>query len=874
MKIHFDRRAYDTSPYSLTIYPMNKVLGCLLFLFHVFGIGQNTPESNIKPEDYKKWYGLYGTGISDDGHWYYYTKHYQTADSLTIKEVKGDKHYTFPQCGKVDFLGGNLVGISCGQRQKLVNLLSGNIVIYESGTKLRLSKNKNHLIIYNRKQKELKLTDLSGSNSMVFSGVYKYAVDKKIQNIAICANEDGKSVLKIIAMDADVKVLNNNLLNNRKVLDLYWDLEGRKLAYTLSSKERIGDSIDSGLLKVHDLRSNKTYVFNPENFDDFPLGYQIIRNSNMFRFSNDGKRVFFAYREKPTGHKDPIPEIWKSNDPYIHDRMKWLEFPMVGMWTLHTNRFLKVTDAQFPDALLNGDQQYALVYNSILYEPQSSSTPPVDLYVMNLRTGKRALLLEKYPLNAYNIRFSPSGQYSLYFKENQWWLYDFKRLTHHSLSKKLNKVSEMPYLARSPLESPPPGWNYNETELLMFDAMDLWSVPIANKPAYRITNGRDTDTKYRMSKLFSLRDNSNKGRMHVFGRQERILLSLKDTKKDQVGYSIWEKNHEITHISHEHAYLSWPHLSSNGNVLSYVEEKYDRPPRLILCDLDQKRSKVAFQSNPHYKTYREGVFKIIHYRNKNGDELSGLLRFPLNYQKDSLYPTVVRVYERQMQYKNRYTNPSFYNVTGFNPKNLVADGYFVFLPDIQYTIGEPGFSAADCIVSGIKEIMKVQGVNPKKIGLIGHSFGGYETLFAITQTDLFATAIAGAGISDYIRHYMDFDGTTSLNFDDLEYGQLRMGASLFDDYLGYIKNSPLYHADSIHVPFLLWSGKEDYHVNKHQSVLFHLAMKRLGKPNTFLFYPGEDHNLSDPESQKDATIRFHQWFDHYLKDEPKKGWMP
>mgnify|MGYP005826884273 FL=1 len=107
-----------------------------------------------------------------------------------------------------------------------------------------------------------------------------------------------------------------------------------------------------------------------------------------------------------------------------------------------------------------------------------------------------------------------------------------------------------------------------------------------------------------------------------------------------------------------------------------------------------------------------------------------------------------------------------------------------------------------------------------------------------------------------------------------EYSQSRMGNSLFEDYQGYLDNSPLYHAKSIQTPLLLWCGMEDYHVNYYQSLSFHLALKRMGKKNTLLMYPEEDHIISSPENQMDLTNRVEQWLDHYLKGKPKLDWMP
>src|SRR5690606_23687233 len=132
-------------------------------------------------------------------------------------------------------------------------------------------------------------------------------------------------------------------------------------------------------------------------------------------------------------------------------------------------------------------------------------------------------------------------------------------------------------------------------------------------------------------------------------------------------------------------------------------------------------------------------------------------------------------------------------------------------------------------------------------------------LFTITQTNLFKTAISGSGNGDIIRSYLYIDYGSSLNYDDYEFSQYRMGNSLFEDYQGYLDNSALYHAKNIQTPLLLWSGKEDFHVNYYQSISFHLALKRMGKKNTLLLYPKEGHVFNQKINQKDITLRIQHW---------------
>ncbi len=340
-----------------------------------------------------------------------------------------------------------------------------------------------------------------------------------------------------------------------------------------------------------------------------------------------------------------------------------------------------------------------------------------------------------------------------------------------------------------------------------------------------------------------------------------------------MGYACQVAGDETRCIRLDECYTRWPKMALNNKVLSFTQENYDVPPRLMVYDVTADSLWQVFQSNPHYKDYQWYRRQRIMYHNRDGKRLTGILKYPMDCKKGTCYPMVVHVYEKQSRCWDQYVNPSLYNGTGYNPTNLTADGYFVFLPDIEYEIGEPGFSAADCIISGTKAAMENAPVNPQKIGLMGQSFGGYETLFTITRTELFATAVAGAGFSDFTSDYFNLEGK-SLRFFQYETSQLRMGKSLFDDFQGYLDNSPMYHAQNVRIPFLLFTGGKDYHVNYTQTMAFHFAMKRLGKPNTMLIYPGEAHAFLNPENQRDLTRKVHQWFGYYLKDGGKQEWMP
>jgi dipeptidyl aminopeptidase/acylaminoacyl peptidase len=153
--------------------------------------------------------------------------------------------------------------------------------------------------------------------------------------------------------------------------------------------------------------------------------------------------------------------------------------------------------------------------------------------------------------------------------------------------------------------------------------------------------------------------------------------------------------------------------------------------------------------------------------------------------------------------------------------------------------------------------------------LTGASFGGYETGYIVSQTNIFAAAVAGCPLTDFVSQYLSLDDNWGLpRMWRYESQQQRMGVSLFEDYQGYIENSTVAQAVKINTPLLIWSGLEDTMVSWTQGLELHLALRRLQKPNQFLVYPGENHSFLKRETKNDLTQRTKEWFDHYLKEKP------
>ncbi len=205
-----------------------------------------------------------------------------------------------------------------------------------------------------------------------------------------------------------------------------------------------------------------------------------------------------------------------------------------------------------------------------------------------------------------------------------------------------------------------------------------------------------------------------------------------------------------------------------------------------------------------------------------------------------------------------------------------SDGYLVLEPDVVYTIGKPGSSAVDDVTSAVKKVIELGYADPAHIGLQGHSWGGYQSSYIVTQTDMFAAVVTGAPPTDLVSFYDElYKSTGTVQQGITEVGQVRMGEDVtpWTSRELYESQSPVHQAENIKSPFLILQGTDDGAVDWDQGLEFYNAARRLGKKVIFLSYNGEGHHLAKKENQIDFQIRMKQFFDHYLKGTPEPRWM-
>jgi dipeptidyl aminopeptidase/acylaminoacyl peptidase len=233
---------------------------------------------------------------------------------------------------------------------------------------------------------------------------------------------------------------------------------------------------------------------------------------------------------------------------------------------------------------------------------------------------------------------------------------------------------------------------------------------------------------------------------------------------------------------------------------------------------------------------------------------------------------IVYIYETLSEGLHRFVDPRpGHNI---NASLYASNGYLVFMPDIVYTIGHPGQSALKCVLPAVQAVVDKGFVNESAIGIQGHSWGGYQIAYMITQTTRFKAASAGAPVANMTSAYSGIRWGTGLPRQfQYEHTQSRIGGNLWEAPMLFLENSPVFRANQVQTPLLMIHNDNDDAVPWYQGIEYFLALRRLGKEVYMFNYNGEPHGLRKRANQKDYAMRLQQFFDYFLKGAPKPDWM-
>lgn len=863
----------------------NFILICLIcFLSACPVFGQVKKVKLLTQDDYGKWSQMIREGISDNGNWVQYQLVYDSGkDTLFVRNTKGKKVLAVAKGYDGQFFNGNsFVYMLPDKRMGISNLMHAKEKKIEGVASYQIAGNSSFLLLASDEENgttTLKVLDSDCTVIETIKSVSSFMISPDRNSLVYCHTDGGNRKVTLLAF-LDHKVQKKTIASgNYAYSNPVWQSNSNAVAFFGTPILKTGSSGPE--VFFYTVPEDKSYSLSmTENSSLKGFDFNANRSSSLI-VSDDGMRVFFTVKDQEESSNKVSTsdvEVWNASDSNVYPHLKQFGRQGVnkmGVWEPLSGRILVAGKGKQGIYILNGDQQYAITKDIFPYLPSDKERPEADYYVANLLSGEVSLFLRQVPFENAALVFSPNGKSVAYFRENEWKVYNFANKTHIRMPSATPFAYEADYSApRSPYGFA--GWTADGNRVVLYDQFDLWLFSIDGKESKRLTRGREEGIIFRVADIGNARSIDEPWYVQTgneIDTASAILLDAHSEDNDKSGYAVLLPSGKLSIKTFTDKKLSRLKKAKNKNIAIYRQEDYDLPPQIVIISGDKWKDAVIFKSNPQHSEYPWGHSELISYQNKAGESLQGVLFYPFDYQPEKKYPMVVRIYQKQGTSLHTYIVPSLYNTTGYNASNLTSQGYFVLHPDINYTIGNPGVSATDCVIAATNAVISKGCIDPGRIGLIGQSFGGYETFFIASQTKLFAAAIAGAGVSDMSSFYLsmgwNYKTPDAWRF---EHQQFRMGKTLFEDAEGYRRNSAITFARDFSTPILSWTGDSDTQVNPEQSMTFYMAMRRLKKNHVMLRYPKEGHVIMDMVRQADLSSKIMDWFNHYLKDCPKPDW--
>ena len=405
-------------------------------------------------------------------------------------------------------------------------------------------------------------------------------------------------------------------------------------------------------------------------------------------------------------------------------------------------------------------------------------------------------------------------------------------------------------------------WNMDNQSVIVYDRYDLWSIDLKNrKTPVCLTQGIGR------KELITFR----KAEKPVSISGGKLYLEGFDEKSKTKGLYVLEGKRLRKMAVDPYYNLVVKASTANHKVVLWTKENYGERDFWV-SDLTLRNPKRVTDTNPQVKYINWGSTQLYTWTNLEGKKNEGILFLPEDYQKGKSYPVIVLFYEKMTQGLNSYRIPEHSSATIDIPW-FVSNGYVVFCPDISYRIGAPYESCYNAVISGVEQLIRDGIADKERIGINGHSWGGSQTAWLVTRTNLFKCASPCSAVTDQVADYLMLRGTGQPNMYFEEDAQGRLGKTLWEDRQLYLDNSPVMHADKIHTPLLIFHGEKDTSVRVYQGMALYFAMRRLGRPAWLLNYRDVGHQMGGDAECRDFMQRLIGFFDYYLKAAPMPEWM-
>jgi dipeptidyl aminopeptidase/acylaminoacyl peptidase len=708
--------------------------------------------------------------------------------------------------------------------------------------------------------------------------------DGKLLVYAIGSRKSEENGVFAFTPGADVPPL-KILAGKGRFLKLALDREQKQLAFVANPEQKFAI--------YHWTRgaSNEAALAVANRSEGMPAGMSIVERGSV-AFSRDGKKLYVPVG-RPTSPASPAPaagedrvqlDMWHWRDDLVQPMQKIRANAerartYRGVLDLATRKFTQAADEAIPDATFTDDGATAIGGDNRAYRRMIDYDGNYsDYYLIDTATGARKAIARQVRGSGAGggvaIQWSPDGRYALFYSKGNWNIVDARDASTRIATQNLG-VSFSDEEDDTPDPAPSyggAGWSKDSQSALVYDRYDIWQIfADASQAPRNLTSGRGRREKiqFRVQRIDPIDDEDPERGIDVAAS---LILRAVSEDTRATGFFRLSKDSAMDQLLWGAKAYTFAGRAKDADVVLIAASRFDEFPDLHATNASFANPRKVSDGGAQLAGLLWGTAETIRFRNTDGVALKGTLFKPENFDPKRKYPMIVYIYERLSQTLHNFVAPT--PGTSINIPYYVSNGYLVLTPDIVYTAGFPGQSALKCVLPAIDSVVDKGFVNENAIGIQGHSWGGYQIAYMVTQTNRFKAAEAGAPVGNMTSAYSGIRwGTGMPRQFQYEQTQSRIGVPLYRNPQRYVENSPVFYAERVKTPLLLLHNDADDAVPWYQGIELYLALRRNEKEAYLFNYNGEFHGLRRRYNQKDWTIRMQQFFDHHLKDAMKPEWM-
>jgi dipeptidyl aminopeptidase/acylaminoacyl peptidase len=835
--------------------------------------GQKTETNNNHKKDkdtlgvwMSKFYTITNLKASTNNHYVLMGKTYKRNNDtiLVFDTEKSDQPiHTLVKKSNILFFDDDKLLTSGDGKAELLNLKIDQKKSYENVQRAEVLEKSEHYFILN-KDKTLNLYDKNGKLIHSVSGVSQYTTDKK-SKIFIVKKEENKnrSNVSVILNDNTHSKENNSnketlYSTENEITKLELVPSGKYL--TVTEKVQNSDHLQVTFIPAKEsMSTNQRNPYTKRVFKNFSGKADFVKVTEI----GNGTSYFIDFDKRIPPLKEEMVEVWYGTDKNLRKKKYGTQEHEYQIWNTETNHSEKLRTDRFSTFAAMGSSLYFLAFNTEEGFNYVNTSLVFSIYLYDIT--------DKYyrPLftASSKITGTKDGTYIVGFEENlgNWVLYD--------LTSFVKNLPNPTFITEKGLKNPVFS---SDNRFLFFESdngLGQYDLKSQKMSLAGIAKGKEVKIVDKKTRSAYTQYNA-RFELSTIDLQKPMLLKVRDKKNNLTSYIKWNKGKTETLIPPTQNRIKDIQYNLDTDNIFSIEENYNSPPILYKYKNNGTAKTQIFKSGKEDKVIVNQKQEILSYTNTAGTKLKGLLYYPIGFDPNKKYPMVVRIYQQQAESSGVYLIPD-YDEDGFNVRLLLENGYFVFLPDIIYDARGTGIAALDCVNSGLNQLQVHPNIDQKRIGLTGHSMGGYETNFIATKSDRFAAYLSGASVNNIVKFYFSYNTHFNLfDFSRFENGQHEMNVPFSEDKEKYFKNNPIDDVEKVSAPMLLWAGLKDENVTPDQTMAFYTGLLRNRKPVIALLYPDKEHDLGrGSKESEDLNLKTLEWWGYFLKDEKNVPWI-